>query len=66
MEQNCTNSYSGKSFKILYKLTPTTTLFFGQSELILKHLLTVGPKISEVLEVVLSATFTLPYVALIL
>ena len=47
-------------------LLPTTRLFFGQNELILKHLFTVGPKISDSLEVVLSATFTEPYVALIL
>jgi hypothetical protein len=66
MEQNCINSYSGTSFKILYKFSPITTLFFGQNELILKHLLTVGPKISDMFEVVLSATFTAPYVALIL
>ena len=47
-------------------LVPTTMLFFGQNELILKHRLTVGPKTSEILEVVLSATFTGPYVTLIL
>jgi len=46
-------------------LLPTTILFFGQIELILKHLFTTGPKISEILEVVLLATFTAPYVTLI-
>ena len=55
------------------ELTPTklelianSRNFFGQRELILKHRFTVGPNISLIFEVVLSATLTEPNVRLIL